>query len=83
MGNPRNVGGIRARSGQARRRRLGTEEYRAPEAHYLTAREAGQIGRQQREKDEARGIDRRWNGRTTPEERERQRPRRRRLPPTS
>lgn len=82
MGNPRNVGGTRARSGLRRRLLKASGENPQP-THYLTAREAAQIARQQREKDQARGIDRRWNGRTTPEERLRQCPRRRRLPPAS
>lgn len=59
MGNPRNVGGIRSRSGRRR----------AIAEHYLTAREAGLIAKRQRRKAEKRGIFRRWNDRKlTPEE---------------
>lgn len=53
MGNARNVAGSRARSGRPRL---------APE-HYLTTREAAEIAREQRAKDEKRGIFRMWNGR--------------------
>lgn len=59
MGNARNVGGHRARCGQ----RAQTSQ------HYLTAREAAGIARQQRAKAEARGIFHRWNRRKlTPEQ---------------
>lgn len=80
MGNARNVGGVRARSGRHRRPRA------VADAHYLTSREAAVIAHSQRAKDEARGIFRRWNDRRlTPEEMTRVQPQpaahRRRTPP--
>lgn len=69
MANPRNVGGIRARSGRRRRLPVANEKLRVNPDHYLTAREAADIGRKVRQKDESRGIFHRWNDRkSTPAE---------------
>lgn len=64
MADPQNVGGIRARVGRRPLRKRGTQ----PD-HYLSKAEAAELARKLREKAEARGIYRRWNGRKlTPEQ---------------
>lgn len=68
MSAARNVGGVKARSGFKRRLRRPHDHYRATE-HYLTESESDVILKSHREKQEAKGIFRRWNGRKlTPEQ---------------